>query len=101
VTFEGSVTISGTYSSDEDGLFGKYVTLSLSEASRVKIPALSEDDTRLVLDPALSGNEKVLEIFGDTGSSGTFEISVSKVTATNQEESFGRTAILGQIVDLV
>ncbi len=63
--------------------------------------ALSDSDAELVLDPVLSGNEDVLTQFGPTGSSGTFSITISRVTVTDQVESFSRTAVLKEILDLV
>ncbi|SMC85615.1 hypothetical protein [Papillibacter cinnamivorans] len=101
VKFSGEVTISGTWSSDSSGLMGEYITLNLDEDSMAKIPALSESDIEVVLDPVLTENKDVLTQFGPTGATGTFTITISALTVTDQEESFPRTAVLKEILDLV
>lgn len=100
VYFKGDTEISGKYSSDWQGMFGEYVTLRLDKQSKSKVPVLEDNNYDIVLDPAIPENRAVIEIFGDTGTSGSFKIKISGFTATNYIESFTRTAVLSEAIEV-
>jgi hypothetical protein len=100
VFFKGETTISGTYSSDWEGIFGEYITLKLDEQSQKKVPILSDGDLDIILDPANPQNKEILKSFGETGTKGNYKIVIDEFVITNYIESFTRTAVIKKIISV-
>lgn len=81
--FGNEVGISGTYRSDYEYHLGDYITLTLDEESRKKVPVKS-----ITIEPNGPKNENALDIFGETGTTGSFNLIISGITVTNEFHDF-------------
>lgn len=95
VTFGGEVEITGNYRSEYAGMYGEYITLILDEESRRKVPAES-----IIIDPIGPKNGKAVDLFGKTGTTGSFNLIISDFEVTNQIEYYGRTAELEKVIKI-
>lgn len=77
--FDNEVGISGTYRSEFDDITGDYITLILDEESRKKVPVES-----ILIEQNGQKNANVLDKFGKTGTTGSFNLIISGITVTNQ-----------------
>lgn len=79
LNFDSEVGISGTYRSEFEDNSREYITLILDEESRRKVPVES-----IIIDPIGPKNRNALDMFGKTGTTGSFNLIISGFTVTNQ-----------------